>query len=128
MPERAGKSALYEKIGPGLSNYNRYDLKISDIANHWLQEKAEHPQEKPWVLFVGLVAPHMPLVVPQQYLDLYLNQDIRLPKLLPRDGYIRHPWVERMASFWDRLLLWADHVLGRSGRSYPENVGIHWIG
>jgi choline-sulfatase len=43
----------------------------------------------------------MPLVVPQEFLDPYLREDIRLPKLLPRDGYQRHPWVERMASFWD---------------------------
>ena len=53
------------------------------------------------MLFVGFVAPHMPLVVPQEFLDPYLREDIRLPKLLPRDGYQRHPWVERMASFWD---------------------------
>lgn len=111
MPELAGKSALYEKIGPGLSNYNRYDLNISDIANQWLQDKATQPQDKPWALFVGFVAPHMPLVVPQQYLDFYLKQDIRLPKLLPRDGYERHPWVQRMASFWDH-----DATLGSDER------------
>jgi choline-sulfatase len=43
----------------------------------------------------------MPLVVPQEFLDPYLREDIGLPKLLPRDGHLRHPWVERMASFWD---------------------------
>ena len=32
MPERAGRSALYDKVGPGLSNYNRYDLRIGELA------------------------------------------------------------------------------------------------
>ncbi len=101
MPEKAGPSALYEKVGPGTSNYNRYDFRIGDLTTQWLQERAKHPEDKPWMLFVGFVAPHMPLVVPQEFLDPYLREDIRLPKLLPRDGYQRHPWVQRMASFWD---------------------------
>ena len=104
MPQLAGKSALYEKVGPGLSNYNRYDIKIGDCADQWLRDKAQQPNDQPWMLYVGFVAPHMPLVVPQKYLDLYLNQEIQLPKLLPRNGYRRHPWVERMANFWDHDL------------------------
>ena len=101
MPEKAGRSALYEKVGPGLSNYNRYDLRITELATRWLEERGRAPDGRPWLLMVGLVAPHMPLVVPQEYLDLYLGQDLPVPKLLPRDGHVRHPWVERMASHWD---------------------------
>lgn len=111
MPLRAGKSALYDKVGPGLSNYNRYDMRIGDIADQWLRDKSQQPDDKPWVLYAGFVAPHMPLVVPQEYLDLYLHRDIPMPKLLPRDGYQRHPWVERMASFWDH-----DQTLGSDER------------
>lgn len=101
MPEKAGPSALYAKIGPGLSNYNRYDLRITELAIRWLEDRARTPDDEPWLLMVGLVAPHMPLVVPQEYLDLYLDRDLPEPKLLPRRGYVRHPWVERMTSFWD---------------------------
>lgn len=25
MPDKAGRSALYDKVGPGTSDYNRYD-------------------------------------------------------------------------------------------------------
>ena len=70
-----------------------------------------HQMTKPWLLFVGLVAPHMPLVVPQQYVDLYPLDQIPMPKLLPRDGYRRHPWIERMASHWDH-----DSTLGSDER------------
>ena len=111
MPEKAGRSALYDKIGPGTSNYNRYDERITGLAETWLAERASAPDAKPWLLMVGLVAPHMPLVVPQEYLEHYPLDRIQLPKLLPRDGYRRHPWVERMASFWDH-----DATLGSDDR------------
>ena len=101
MPEKAGRSALYDKIGPGLSNYNRYDLRIGDLAGEWLENRVKNPAPQPWLLMVGFVAPHMPLVVPQHFLNLYPPEHIPLPKLLPRDGYIRHPWIERMATHWD---------------------------
>ncbi|MEO8751517.1 MAG: sulfatase-like hydrolase/transferase [Casimicrobiaceae bacterium] len=111
MPLKAGRSALYDKVGPGTSNYNRYDERIEQLASAWLDDRAQAPDAKPWLLFVGLVAPHMPLVVPQEYLDLYPLDQIELPKLLPRNGYRRHPWVERMASHWDH-----DATLGSDER------------
>ena len=111
MPEKAGRSALYDKVGPGTSNYNRYDERIEQLSEKWLEERARTPDAKPWLLFVGLVAPHMPLVVPQQYVDLYPLHQIPMPKLLPRDGYRRHPWIERMASHRDH-----DSTLGSDER------------
>ena len=111
MPEKAGRSALYDKVGPGTSNYNRYDQRIGDLTLDWLNQRAGLPSTKPWLLMVGFVAPHMPLVVPQRYLDLYPLERIGLPKLLPRDGYQRHPWIERMATHWDH-----DATLGTDER------------
>ena len=111
MPEIAGRSALYDKVGAGTSSYNRYDDRIAAVAASWLEERASTPDGKPWLLMVGFVAPHMPLVVPQEYLDRYPLEHIEMPKLLPRDGYVRHPWVERMASFWDH-----DATLGSDDR------------
>ena len=111
MPEKAGRSALYDKVGSGTSNYNRYDQRIGDLALDWLNQRAGLPSTKPWLLMVGFVAPHMPLVVPQRYLDLYPLERIALPKLLPRDGYERHPWIERMATHWDH-----DATLGTDER------------
>ena len=101
MPDKASRSALYDKVGPGTSNYNRYDRRICELTTQWLEARAQVPDERPWMLFVGFVAPHMPLVVPPEFLEPYLREEVPLPKLLPRDGYLRHPWVERMTSFWD---------------------------
>ena len=111
MPEKAGRSPLFDQLGPGTSSYNRYDQRIADLAVAWLEERAAAPDAKPWMLFLGFVAPHMPLMVPQKYLDLYPLDRIELPKLLPRAGYRRHPWVERMAKHWDH-----DATLGTDER------------
>ena len=105
MPDKAGPSPLFGQIGAGLSSYNRYDLRIADLAIEWLAERGNQRSKerdpKPWVLFLGFVAPHMPLVVPQKYLDLYPLDSIPSPKLMPHEGWERHPWVERMATHWD---------------------------
>lgn len=95
LPQTMGRSPLYDKIGPGLSNYNRFDMRVADTAVEWLGEQGDNT--KPWVLFAGLVAPHFPLVVPQEFLDLYDPDTIELPLLHPSSGYVRHPWVERQA-------------------------------
>ena len=93
LPETIGPSPLFKEIGAGESPYNRYDLRSTERAIDWLRERGRERSAKPWVLFVGLVAPHFPLVVPQRYLDAYPVEKIGLGKLQPRDGYVHHPWV-----------------------------------
>lgn len=99
MPETMGRSPLYDKIGAGTSSYNRFDMRVADTAVTWLGEHAR--DARPWVLYVGLVAPHFPLVVPQEWLDLYPPESLDLPLLHPSTGYVRHPWVERQARHMD---------------------------
>lgn len=109
LPERAAPSHLFDEIGAGESSYNRYDQAVADRAVEWLRERAARPG--PWVLFVGLVAPHFPLIVPQRYLDQYPLERIERPRLHPGEGYRRHPWVERQAMFQDH-----DAALGSDDR------------
>jgi choline-sulfatase len=84
---------MLKEIGAGLSSYNQYDLDVTDTASQWLQDRAAQRDDKPWVLMVGLVAPHFPLVVPQEYLDHYPLDQVPDSKLLPADGYQHHPWI-----------------------------------
>lgn len=100
LPAVRGRSPLFDELGAGESSYNRYDQDIVRRTVEWLEERARQPDSKPWMLFVGLVAPHMPYVVAQKYLDLYPLERVPLPKLMPGDGYQRHPWVERMFRHW----------------------------
>ena len=111
LPERGGGAGLFRQMGAGESDYNRFDRRVADAACAWIAERArvrsaghahapaaDHA-EAPAALWVGLVAPHFPLVVPQPYLDLYPPERLPPFKLRVQDGYRRHPWVERLAGY-----------------------------
>lgn len=123
------KRMIGERVGPGESTYTEYDAQVTDLAVEWLRRRAK---AGPFVLYVGFVAPHFPLVAPERFYDLY--RDVELPpvKLDPKTGYRRHPWVQRYAEFEateerfadaaerDRafrayfgLCSWLDHNVGR---------------
>ena len=93
-----GPRMLGEKIGRGESSYTRYDRSVTDRAVQWLHEAARQPRW-PFVLYVGLVAPHFPLLAPPAFFDLYAGNDVPAPKLHPSTGYRRHPWVQAHADF-----------------------------
>lgn len=125
MPSRM----LGDYIGPGDSAYTNYDAAVTERTIRWLNEQ---PKDRPWCLYVGLVAPHFPLVVPQEFYDLYPPESLPPTKLRPSNGYQRHPWVEKQNAL-DRsedkfanederlaaitayygLTTWLDHNIGR---------------
>lgn len=92
---------LGEYIGPGHSKYTEYDEAVTRRTVDWLTERAKSEDERPWCLYVGLVAPHFPLVVPQEFYDLYPLEDLPEVKLHPDTGYRRHPWVEKQNAMMD---------------------------
>ena len=123
---------LGEYIGPGESDYTRYDAAVVARAVQWLADKARGGDARDWCLYVGLVAPHFPLVCPQPFFSRYRAMDLPEPKLLPRNGYTRHLWVEKQNAFMDcearfrsederkdaiaaywGLCEWMDHNVGR---------------
>lgn len=99
LPDQPRGSALFTQLGAGESKYNQFDMACAQDAARWLQERAQAPDARPWALFVGFVAPHFPLVVPQHYLDGIDIDALPLPRLHPDRGYQRHPWVQRHADF-----------------------------
>jgi len=92
---------LGEYIGAGESKYTQYDAAVTKRSCDWLKERGVRETRAPWCLYVGLVAPHFPLVVPQEFLDLYPVDQLPDPKLHPSDGYQRHPWIEAMNESMD---------------------------
>ncbi|WP_417227808.1 sulfatase-like hydrolase/transferase [Amphritea sp.] len=88
---------MLRPIGAGYSEYNQYDESITAKACHWLEQVSRENTERPWVLFVGLVAPHFPLTVPESFIKPYLAMDLPEPRLRPESGYVRHHWVADMA-------------------------------
>jgi len=102
LPDRSAPPMLEER-GAGESSYNRYDRRIADAACQWLTVAARDPG-RPWCLFVGFVAPHFPLVVPQCFLDLFPIDRIPLPKRVAE----RHPWIEAKERFTSVEHGWSD--------------------
>jgi choline-sulfatase len=92
------KRMLGERVGPGESPYTTYDRSVTQRTIAWLQDAAQR-REQPFVLYVGLVAPHFPLVAPEQFFALYPLDRLPEPKLHPKTGYQRHPWVQAYADF-----------------------------
>ncbi len=128
MPSRM----LGDYIGPGTSKYTDYDTAVVDRTVQWLEDRKAGADPRKWCLFVGLVAPHFPLVVPQTYLDLYPPGDLPEVKLHPKQGHARHPWVEKQNAVADSenafhdaderlmamsayygLTTWTDHNVGQ---------------
>ncbi|WP_204114481.1 sulfatase-like hydrolase/transferase [Shimia biformata] len=83
-------------IGPGESSYTKYDRAVTDRTCDWLSETRD--SAAPWCLYVGLVAPHHPLIAPQEFYDLYPLDALPPDKLRQRDGYVQHPWIEKCAA------------------------------
>jgi len=100
LPNETKGGGMLGRIGAGVSKYNQYDMDVAHAAADWLQEPAR--ADAPWAAFVSFVAPHFPLTVPQEYLDLYPAEDMPLPPVRPGvDGYEAHPWVARMNDIED---------------------------
>lgn len=93
LPRRENSREVATEIGPGQSAYTEYDRKITDAACHWL---ARRDTRGPWVLFVGWVAPHYPLVSPPEFYDLYCAAELPLPKASHPGEWPRHPWVDAL--------------------------------
>lgn len=91
------KRMLGDYIGPGESKYTEYDNCVVERTKDWIKEHSN--QNQPWCLYVGLVAPHFPLVVPQKYFDLYPGEMMPPVKLHPKNGHKRHPWIEKQNAF-----------------------------
>ena len=123
---------LGDYIGPGHSKYTDYDAAVTKRAAEWLNERAAQEDRRPWCLYIGLVAPHFPLVVPQEYSDLYPLDSFPKVKLHPDEGHARHPWVEKQNAIMDSeatfqdpeerlramaayygLCTWLDHNVGQ---------------
>jgi choline-sulfatase len=130
--ETAAKKLLAQ-AGPGESDYTRYDRRVTAAAEDWLRKAGDQPQDKPWVLFVSMVAPHFPLTAPQEHFDRYIGADLPRPKLwdAPAEERLAHPQIRNYARRSDHFRHFqGDADLQRAMAGYyglvsfmDENVG-----
>lgn len=82
-----------DEVGPGESSYTKYDAAVTQRSCDWLAEAAGN--KDPWCLYVGLVAPHHPLIAPPDFYEMYPTDQLPADKMrdLPR-----HPWIDKTAA------------------------------
>ena len=92
LPERPQSKKFSESIGPGETEYTKYDRSISKKACEWLFDRSQGEKNKePFLLYVSFIAPHFPLIVPQEYYDLYKDIDVPTIKKFNSE-LVNHPW------------------------------------
>lgn len=95
-PHRGNAKQLAAEAGPGESTYTKYDRSIAANASKWLRAKAEAPPDKPWLLFVGFVLPHFPLVAPPEFFAMYPPEQMPVPRMYGEDERPSHPVLDRL--------------------------------
>ena len=65
-------------------------------TQQWLKNEAPKYRDKPWVLYVGFVSPHFPLIAPAQFYDLYPEQNVPWPLMYDDAERPRHPFIDAM--------------------------------
>ncbi|WP_170423800.1 sulfatase-like hydrolase/transferase [Ruegeria arenilitoris] len=94
LPRRWKARDLADSAGPGETTYTNYDRNITEAACEWIaQRDHEETPEKPWTVFISMVAPHFPLTAPQQFYDLYKDMDLKPSKEASEDD---HPWLKAL--------------------------------
>jgi choline-sulfatase len=98
MPVRPQSRRQVLDAGAGEAEYTRYDRAIAQEAARWLEEEgarrragADGSAEKPWALFVSFTYPHFPLMVPQEFVDLYPPESVPLPIRWREHDWTQHP-------------------------------------
>jgi choline-sulfatase len=96
LPVRAGARKLGPEAGRGESEYTKYDRDIAAATCRWLDEEAPKHRDKPWVLYVGFVSPHFPLIAPPQFYDLYREDAVPWPDMYDAGTRPQHPFIDAM--------------------------------
>lgn len=83
-------------IGAGETNYTEYDRQVTAAACEWIDRAGRRQNSKPWVLYIGLVAPHFPLIAPQNFYDLYNDTSIPPPFQYAEPDRPDHPVIRAL--------------------------------
>ncbi len=98
LPKRWKARAMADDAGVGESSYTQYDRQITSASIDWLGERGQELKEgktgdKPWAVFISMVAPHFPLIAPEEFYNLYKDMDLSPSKLASEKD---HPWLKEL--------------------------------
>ena len=94
LPVRKGAANMAKDVGSGETTYSNYDKNIAKDAQNWIKNRKR--TDKPWVLFVSFVCPHFPLIAPQEFYDMYPENEMPWPLLYKQEERSDHPYYVAM--------------------------------
>ncbi len=99
LPHWGKTQDFAEQIGPGECDYTYQDRHVVDDTCTWLRETAPMHCDKPWVMFSSFITPHYPLIVPDEFYDLYPAADMALPVAATDTDGSDHPVLNSLRNF-----------------------------
>ena len=94
LPVRKGAANMAKDVGSGETTYSNYDKKIAEDASDWISNR--NVDDKPWVLFVSFVCPHFPLIAPEEFYNMYPENEVPWPLLYEENQRSQHPYYLAM--------------------------------
>lgn len=82
------------KAGPGTTTEIEVDDAVEEASLAFLRDPAR--RDKPWILNASFIAPHFPLIVPDEFYSLYSPEQVDLPTIPPGHLDTLHPVYQRM--------------------------------
>ncbi|MDB9915935.1 sulfatase-like hydrolase/transferase, partial [Alphaproteobacteria bacterium] len=95
LPVRKGAANYAKDVGSGETSYSNYDKQITEDAQSWILNRKL--SDKPWVLFVSFVCPHFPLIAPEEFYNMYPENEVPWPLLYNEDQRSHHPYYKAMS-------------------------------
>lgn len=92
---RASNSHVTE-AGPGDHPNTRHDVKTTDLAVEFLRNRAQTESDDPFLLYVGYMHPHFPLIAPPEFLSWYDPDSVPLPPTRREDPKTQHPMIAQL--------------------------------
>ncbi len=97
--KRVSNSHVSE-VGADRDATTLYDELTTALAAEFLEREAARPAEQPFLLYVGYMHPHFPLVAPPEELALYDPADVELPATWRDDVAEQHPVIAQLRRFF----------------------------
>ncbi|WP_152363538.1 sulfatase-like hydrolase/transferase [Microlunatus speluncae] len=97
---RRESNSHVSEVGAGHDVQTRYDELTTELAAEFLTREAARPAERPFLLYVGYMHPHFPLVAPPEDLARYDPADVELPPDWRADPADQHPVIAQLRRFF----------------------------
>lgn len=114
IPAKQPWQGVYQ-AGPGTTKEIEVDDEVEAATLAYLRDPAR--KEQPWAINASYIAPHFPLVAPQQYWDLYPPEEMDLSNIPPGHLETLHPVYQRMRTMFG-LIDYSEAELRRARAGY----------